>query len=431
MKKLLYFLTVSLVVLSFSVPSHAAGINDFSGTWNNADRATKGVTKLEISVKGSSASVHAWGKCHPQDCDWGSVPARYYKDGTLRATYRTKIAVRSLIFKMKNRNAMTANIKTHYIDKSGRPDQSSVETFNRSGASGAIQPGSLSPTGKPASTGATASGTTKPTGKEKIILRYPNGGEELVAGQEYIIKWNTTGIVDKVTIALLMENLILKATGKRIPPMPVYYIARQVKNTGSYSFKIPYKFNSRFGQVYYIQVSSDSVTGRSNTYFKIYPLIDVAPTNIKVYSYEKKKKHNWFLRTVAAVATGGQSEITHMAVDVAKSKLKITKRTRIKIKFDLTNYGTKILREKFMTKVRVLVRPGNDELNSAGFSHDAIIPILPGKLYHYEADIKPSDWNILPGNYRLELHTDPGHILTEPDELRKNNIKIVDFQVGK
>ena len=88
MKKFLYFLTISLFVLSFFAPSYAAGITDFSGTWNNADRATKGVTKLEISVKGSSASVHAWGKCHPQDCDWGSVPARYYKDGTLRATYR-------------------------------------------------------------------------------------------------------------------------------------------------------------------------------------------------------------------------------------------------------------------------------------------------------------------------------------------------------
>jgi hypothetical protein len=220
-------------------------------------------------------------------------------------------------------------------------------------------------------------------------------------------------------------------------------------------------------------------------------LIDVAPTNIKVYSYEKKKKLPWGLRALAAVVTGGASEVVNAAANsrevaavvtggaseaarfaannravaavatggateaarklaenrtvgaaasggateavrwVADKGRKITKNTRIKIEFDLINYGTKILRRKFMTKVSVRLRPGNDELSAVGFSHDKIIPIIPGKLYHYEADIKPSDWNMLPGKYSLELYTDPGHILAEPAELQNNNKKIVDFEVGK
>lgn len=214
-------------------------------------------------------------------------------------------------------------------------------------------------------------------------------------------------------------------------PVPVHTIAARDGNTGSYNFTIPYTMNSRFGQRYYIEVKAGTVKDRSHAHFSIYPLVDVAPTNIRVYSYEKKKKAQWLLRTIAAVTTGGMSEQIHLATHAGRKQPPITKNTRIKIKFDFTNYGTKILRQRSMTAVKVRVRPGNDELNSAGFSHDGIIPILPGKLYHYEADIKPSDWNILPGRYRLELYADPTNNFNEPDELRRNNRKIVDFAVGR
>jgi hypothetical protein len=423
MKKLVCFLTACLIVLTFSTVSYSAGVKDFAGTWNNVNATTRGVTKLDISVKGSSAAVHAWGKCHPKDCDWGTVRATYYKDGTLQTSYRSKIAVRSLIFRLKGHTMMTAQIKTHYVDKSGRKDQRTMETFKLAGTPGKTPSGASKPAGAAAAAGS--------TGKQTITVLNPNGGEELVAGNEYTVKWKTSGNISKVNITLLMENMVLKAAGKGRPPMPVLQIARQANNTGSYHFKIPYTLNSRFGQVFYLEVSTPEVRDWSDKHFTIYPLIDVAPTNIKVYSYEKKKKYQWIVRTVAAVTTGGQSEIIHAAAQTGKNKPKITKNTRIKIKFDLTNYGTEILRQKFMTKVSVLVRPGNDELNGAGFSHDKIIPILPGKLYHYEADIKPNDWNILPGKYRLELYTDPGHMLKEPEELRKNNRKIVDFEVGR
>ena len=100
---------------------------------------------------------------------------------------------------------------------------------------------------------------------------------------------------------------------------------------------------------YFVTVADGKVTGRGSL-FSIYPLIDVAPTNIKVYSYEKKKKSAWILRKVAAAASGGATETIKW---VAGRGRKISKNTRIKIKFDLTNYGTKILRQKFMTKVSV------------------------------------------------------------------------------
>lgn len=47
----------------------------FVGHWANADRATQGITRLEITRSGNTYRVHAWGKCLPRDCDWGSVTA--------------------------------------------------------------------------------------------------------------------------------------------------------------------------------------------------------------------------------------------------------------------------------------------------------------------------------------------------------------------
>lgn len=44
-----------------------------AGDWNNIDNNTSGVTRLSISEAEGGWTVHAWGKCHPSDCDWGIV----------------------------------------------------------------------------------------------------------------------------------------------------------------------------------------------------------------------------------------------------------------------------------------------------------------------------------------------------------------------
>ncbi len=44
--------------------------DDISGTWVNTDAETKGITKLVIA---NNNSIHGFGKCSPQDCDWGKT----------------------------------------------------------------------------------------------------------------------------------------------------------------------------------------------------------------------------------------------------------------------------------------------------------------------------------------------------------------------
>lgn len=53
-------------------------INTFSGKWVNTDPNTSGITTVSIQINSADVMVQAWGKCHPQDCDWGKVKARAY-----------------------------------------------------------------------------------------------------------------------------------------------------------------------------------------------------------------------------------------------------------------------------------------------------------------------------------------------------------------
>jgi hypothetical protein len=43
----------------------------FQGRWVNVDPNTGGITRLQIRQNGTQLIVHAFGKCHPTDCDWG------------------------------------------------------------------------------------------------------------------------------------------------------------------------------------------------------------------------------------------------------------------------------------------------------------------------------------------------------------------------
>ena len=47
----------------------------FIGKWRNENPNTKNLTKIVIYKKDGDIYIHAWGKCHPKDCDWNSVKA--------------------------------------------------------------------------------------------------------------------------------------------------------------------------------------------------------------------------------------------------------------------------------------------------------------------------------------------------------------------
>jgi len=288
MKRFVCMLTVVAVLLVFSSVSFA-GLNNFAGTWKNVNTRTKGITKLVISVKGRTATVHAWGKCRPKDCDWGTVRARYYKNNRLKAAYRTKIATRSLVLTFKGKNRLKASVKTHYTDKSGRKDSKNTYTFKRAAAPHKVQKSTIKPVRTAAATVARSQGTTStsiiaatsstqrsttartsgrvtPDGsrtvtKPTITVISPNGGEVWEKGKQYRIRWTSSGVQGNVKIRLKW------GTGSG----GWYTVSGNTKNTGSYTYKVTAVGVGHSGNQFrlYVMTLNGKVTDTSNGPFTI------------------------------------------------------------------------------------------------------------------------------------------------------------------
>jgi uncharacterized protein YdeI (BOF family) len=90
---------------------------------------------------GPNVSVHAWGKCHPTPCDWGTRPGIAYAPNVssnpvataraVSAVFPTNFDEATVILKPNGANRITAEIYTHFKDGSGRSAYVSIEQFRR------------------------------------------------------------------------------------------------------------------------------------------------------------------------------------------------------------------------------------------------------------------------------------------------------------
>jgi len=261
-------------------------------------------------------------------------------------------------------------------------------------------------------------------GSKSLKIVYPNGGEELTAGTDLDVKWKSSGNINRVKVILMMEQL--NVPNFRAPII----LSKSAPNTGTFRYRIPQNFNSRFGlrcRAIVHDIQGGNIKDISDRHFSIYPTVDLTPTNIKI----RNKKKSWTLNILKNIAidtaTAGLGLLAPKeAISYKKSGGAISRKSKIIIEYDLYNWGTKIVRQKTWTKVTFRLIPGNDELNSVGFSHEKIIP---GRKYHYKGTFKAADMDLAPGTYLLELYVDPGHNTNEPEALRANNKKTIEFRV--
>jgi len=78
------FLCVSIV---------RANQQDFIGEWINIDSETGGMTRLNIFTEEDRIKIHAWGKCHPNDCDWGAVNLHRIADSVNDQSFKYGFAI--------------------------------------------------------------------------------------------------------------------------------------------------------------------------------------------------------------------------------------------------------------------------------------------------------------------------------------------------
>jgi hypothetical protein len=154
MRKMILGLTVfSILVLAMAFTA-SAHIDQFPGRWTNVDPNTRGVTTLDIQVRGTNVTVQAWGKCHPTDCDWGRVKAYAYAPSVesdlvntaqaLSAIFKTGFSETLMIIRPAGRDRLEAEVLTRFTDNSGRSNYRAVYTFVRGGG-GLSTPKQLSP----------------------------------------------------------------------------------------------------------------------------------------------------------------------------------------------------------------------------------------------------------------------------------------------
>jgi hypothetical protein len=267
-----------------------------------------------------------------------------------------------------------------------------------------------------------ASASTSSNQKAGLELLYPRGGEELVSGTDLEIKWKNTGN-QPVGVVLMMEHKYNQALKYPI------VLSKSAPAAGPFRYKLPLGLNSRDGWQFKIALQQGDGKVQSGP-FAVYPQVDLRATNIKI----RNKKKSWALKALKTIATGGLGNVPGMTeikteLEVIRyersDKKAINRKDPIIIEYDLENRGTQIP-SGLMSKVTIRLLPGNAELNSAGFSHDRVIP---GRKYHQKGTIKAKDWDLAPGRYVLEIAVDPQNNAHEPEELRANNVKTVEFTV--
>src|SRR5258708_15574979 len=107
----------------FQGPRGDAG--KLAGEWTNIEPRTAGITRVQIGGGG----VRMWGRCQPTECDWGA-PASYDRvdgaNGSMVLSWDHKFARRSQDLMLLGDGRLQVVTRTHYVDRSGRPDRDST-----------------------------------------------------------------------------------------------------------------------------------------------------------------------------------------------------------------------------------------------------------------------------------------------------------------
>jgi len=134
-------LATAFLMLLISLSPCTASLSQFAGDWTNVDTNNGGITTLSIGISGESANVHAWGKCHPTDCDWGTIPAVAFAPDVssdlvgqaqaLMAIFDAGFSETTLFIVLQG-NGLSVQSYTRFKDNSGRSNYASSDAFQKS-----------------------------------------------------------------------------------------------------------------------------------------------------------------------------------------------------------------------------------------------------------------------------------------------------------
>lgn len=107
------------------------------GTWVNCDHQTRGLVRLMIAASGKEITIHAFGACSPDPCDWGVVNGLVYAANVasnpgvaFNAAYNFNFKQTTIVGHLLN-GALIVETFDHFIDQSGRSDYYSLDVMSQ------------------------------------------------------------------------------------------------------------------------------------------------------------------------------------------------------------------------------------------------------------------------------------------------------------
>jgi hypothetical protein len=99
---------------------------DFLGVWTAPPGDAGGIARVVVVPgTGNRLEVHLYGRCKPQDCDWGRAEARLYADGpdskavaSIATEFDTGFAHKRLVMRPSVGHALRIEIETDFKDSS-------------------------------------------------------------------------------------------------------------------------------------------------------------------------------------------------------------------------------------------------------------------------------------------------------------------------
>ena len=132
---------LAFLLLMMTSPIASAEITQFSGKWKNVDPNTRGLTTLQIDVKGTRVRIQAFGRCHPSDCAWGYAEGTAYAPSVesslseaaqaISTIYLTSFSQIILIIRPTEDGQIEVEMFTKFTDQSGRANTRRVERLSR------------------------------------------------------------------------------------------------------------------------------------------------------------------------------------------------------------------------------------------------------------------------------------------------------------
>ncbi len=105
----------------------ADAFDAISGTWINTDNNTLGITKLIIT---NDNKIKVFGKCSPQDCDWGEQPLTKLSTMAYQSIFTLSFKKTTLIISVEADGTLKLN--GYDVYNNGRPNSTYRYTFKKS-----------------------------------------------------------------------------------------------------------------------------------------------------------------------------------------------------------------------------------------------------------------------------------------------------------